>query len=182
MKRLISAMFVATIFSSNCFAAEAKTIETRLYSAAIPSVSVAGGGQWNRFARVGASDDLVISQGSSGELYSATIRVKRNSGIKGLPDLQASTGLNGVAFAKVDFTKKSQANLLCVQPAMTGNVRPFPDGSIFTKIMACIDTNTDIYYELSVSWKVLDPNKVHNRPADGLSVAANEFFAGFSTK
>lgn len=191
MKHLIRTMFVAAVFSVNCFAADAavasdaaaNVIESPLYSALAPSVSVDEGGPWKQYAKVGQPDDVVIKQGTNTESYSAVIHVKRNGSIRDLADLRAVTGVNGIPFSNATQVKKEQENLLCVRAvSLTGNWRPFPDGSFFSYVMACADTKTDIYYELSVTWKMNNRKKIYNKPPAALSQAADEFFASFKTK
>ncbi len=184
MKYPIPTIIAAVLFSANCFGAEdnSKVIESSLFSAVIPSVMIENGGEWKGFSQSGAPDDLLISQGTTREFYTANVRVRRHSNINSLSDLKAETGVNGVPFAKATPVKMVQDKLLCVRPEMLGNMRPFPDGSTFTQVMACVDGKTDIYYELAVSWKARSQNRVYKKPPAGLTANADEFFASFKTR
>src|SRR5467141_150938 len=71
-------------------------IETPLYSATVPSVSVLG--RWKRYAKPDAPDDLVITEGWQDESYAATVSVHRQSALVTVSDLQGQN-VEGVLLA-----------------------------------------------------------------------------------
>ena len=156
------------------------TIETPLYVATIPSVSVLG--RWKRYARVGSPDDLIITEGWQDESYAATVSVHRQSPIRTASDLRGEN-IEGVLLAGASVEEKPQSNLVCIrQPVASGEVKPYPEGSYFVYAMGCVDTTTHIYYALAVSWKVVDDRGPRRNPSAGFKKAADEFFSGFQVK
>jgi hypothetical protein len=156
------------------------TIEIPLYSATVPSVSVLG--RWKRYAKSGAPDDLVITEGWQDESYAATVSVYRQSALVTVSDLQGQN-IEGVLLAGGSVEKKPQPNLLCVrQPVVSSEVKPYPEGSYFIYAMGCVDTTTHIYYALAVSWKVVDDRGPRSNPSADFKRATNDFFSGFRVK
>jgi hypothetical protein len=155
-------------------------MDTALYSATVPSISVFG--PWKRYAKSGAPDDLVITEGWVDESYAATVSVHPGSSIATVADLQRQV-VAGVSLAGAAPEKTSQQNLLCVrQPVVAGEVKPYPEGSYFVYAMGCVDTVTRIYYELAVSWKVIDDRGPRNNPSANFKRATDDFFSGFNVK
>jgi hypothetical protein len=156
------------------------TIETPLYFASVPSVSVFG--RWKRYSRPAAPDDLVITEGWQDESYAATVSVHRQSALMTVSDLQGQN-VAGVLLSGAPVEKRQQPNLLCVrQPVVSGEVEPYPAGSYFVYAMGCVDTTTHIYYALAVSWKVVDDRGPRNNPSAGFKRATDDFFSGFRVK
>jgi hypothetical protein len=156
------------------------TIETPLYVAAVPSVSVFG--RWKRYSKPDAADDLVITEGWQDESYAATVSVQRKSTLVTVSDLQGQN-IEGVKLAGAQVEKKLQPNLLCVrQPVVSGEVKPYPEGSYFIYAMGCLDTVTHVYYALAVSWKVIDDRGPRNNPSANFKRATDDFFSGFRVK
>lgn len=163
-------------------AKSSETIDLPLYSAVVPAISVFKNDPWKRFKRAGALNDLILTNGWQDESYAASITVISGSGIKTLADLQNRSSIDGVSLAKAKRVVTSQENLLCVRPSMAGEVKPYPKGSFFMHVMACIDTRTHTYYELAVSQQKIDDRGMVTHPSAELELGANQFFNGFKIK
>jgi len=90
--------------------------------------------------------------------------------------------MEGVKFAQVAAVKGSQANLLCVRPPLYSEIRPEDGLGHFVYLMACVDTRTQIYYELFVVQDVANNDKTTPVPSNGFKAGADRFFADFKVK
>jgi hypothetical protein len=158
---------------------QSTTIGTTLYVVTVPSVTVFGRGRWKRFSKSGAPDDLVITEGWQDESYAATVSVQKESALKTASDLERQK-VEGVPLAGGHVEAKPQEHLVCVrQPVVSGEVKPYPEGSFFIYGMGCVDNSTGNYYALAVSWKVIDDRGPRNSPSPGFKRATDEFFSSF---
>ncbi len=189
MNRFALALFI--LISAGCSTAQyspqgkvksAETIESALYFAVVPAISVFKDGLWKRFEKADAPEDLILTNGWEDESYAATVTVRHGSNVKTITDLQKGSNIDGISFTKATPVMTSQENLMCVRPAMASEVTPYPRGSLFIHVMACVDTKTQIYYELTVSQQKIDDRGIVTHPSAELEVGANEFFGRFKTK
>jgi hypothetical protein len=153
-------------------------IQRSLYAVAVPASSVMDTREWERFAKNGKPDDLVLkySEGLVLPSYAASIEVKRQvQKVGNMNELKSYVAKDPEYRNALEF-HKPQSQLLCVRPAVFIDAAPEKVHGFFQHALLCIDSKTHNYYQLKVSYMT---TRKGNVPPDELARMADHFFASF---
>ncbi|HEY0664307.1 MAG TPA: hypothetical protein VGD18_06845 [Thiobacillaceae bacterium] len=156
-------------------------IEGSLYSAEVPRASPDDTRQWERYRRDGKPGDLVLkhSEGTVLPSYAASIEVrKRVAAIGSLDDLKKHVARYPEYPHPAEFPT-SQPGLLCVRPAVWIDAAPEKPNGFFAHTLLCVDAETDLSYDLKVSYMTARKGE---DPPDDLAGLADHFFERFRVK
>ncbi|HEY6019515.1 MAG TPA: hypothetical protein VIY48_06330 [Candidatus Paceibacterota bacterium] len=169
-----------------------QSINLQHYSIVVPVLPTHEDGVWERTSKSLESDDLLLrsrwmfSEPGKIPIYRARVAIAdTRSSLKNITDLKKHVedgGLEGIHFSNAAQVETTQDNLLCVRPPLYSEAYPEEGSAHFVFIMACLDTRTQLYYELFMTEDVLNEDKTTPGPSDGLSVGASQFFGSFRVK
>lgn len=154
------------------------TIHRAIYSVEVPKSSPKDKRQWERYARNGKPDDLVLkhSEGLVLPSYAASIEVKRQvHEVGNLSELKSYAAKNPEYISPTEFSR-SQPQLLCVRPAVWIDAAPEKPRGFFAHTLLCIDFKSHNYYDLKISYMT---TRQGNVPPDDLASMADHFFESF---